>query len=84
MLLEYKPRVGQVYWTVGMQGARAQPLKKVYQCTGEDIARTMKGWVFASYGECQALCVELNRAFRIATKIFYIQKQRQRICGLPS
>ena len=84
MLLEYKPKIGQMYWTIGMQGVRLRPQKRVYECSGEDIARQMKGWVFASYQECQELCLELNRAFRIATKIFYSQKQRCKICGLPN
>ena len=84
MLLEYKPKIGQEYWTVQMQGVNMHPAKKVYQLSAEDIAREMKGWVFASQKECQELCVELNRAFRIASKVFYSQRQRVSVCGLPS
>lgn len=86
MFLQFKPKKNQGYWTVDFDQSRQVFLPICSVWTGRDYEklRLEKSWVFARRKECQQLCEELNRALRIATKVFNQQKQLTSICGLPS
>lgn len=87
MILQFMPKKNQNYWTLVFDRniLLFTPICTVWGTESQvDEMRLNRTWVFAGEEQCRQLCAELNRALRVATKVFNQHRELSSICGLPS